>query len=386
MNDLIEVQKILSSILRHDKKLNNYKLALIRGINDVALAYAGFEPQEKDVAVPLRLLADFWIGYYWPFMSRIMPVLQGPRVLRDGVLRSDMAFRESLTLLKEQWQVTAFGSDRPSDGMVLVAEMQSEHLRSSHSPEFFQSYLRTRKIVASSVEYPIQYAGLGNREFNIFKPAALLSNLGNVSALPGTSQTEKCVVIPLPMWEGFKTFSLWIEALCIHEWSLFIETVRQEARTVTRGEVYQMVTDRPDSRRPLTWERNQVELLMLEGHQVTCMWTGRTLNNQPFDMDHIIPISLFPINETWNLVPSEPNFNSHVKAHKMPDVGRKAHVLAELEKVYTLYRKSIALSQSLERDTFTRFNSLSNISALDLSKSVVAMVYAISDARNAPRF
>jgi len=47
--------------------------------------------------------------------------------------------------------------------------------------------------------------------------------------------------------------SLWIEALCIHEWCLFTERVQQEnQQKVHRGSIYQLLTDRPDNRRPLT--------------------------------------------------------------------------------------------------------------------------------------
>ncbi len=66
------------------------------------------------------------------------------------------------------------------------------------------------------------------------------------------------------LWRTFREASLWVEALCIHEWCLFTENVQQLSEvTVDRGDIYQLLTDRPDNRRPLTWERNQVELLMM---------------------------------------------------------------------------------------------------------------------------
>ena len=63
--------------------------------------------------------------------------------------------------------------------------------------------------------------------------------------------------------------SLYIEALCIHEWCLFSERVNQESETsISRGCIYQLLTDRPDNRRPLTWERNKIDLLLMGGHSV----------------------------------------------------------------------------------------------------------------------
>ena len=37
-----------------------------------------------------------------------------------------------------------------------------------------------------------------------------------------------------------------------------------------RGDVYTLLTDRPDNRRPLDWERNQIDLLMMEGRVFEC--------------------------------------------------------------------------------------------------------------------
>jgi len=50
---------VLSTILRHDRKITTYKIALLRAINDVALAYPDLEAKGARIAIPLRALADF---------------------------------------------------------------------------------------------------------------------------------------------------------------------------------------------------------------------------------------------------------------------------------------------------------------------------------------
>ena len=72
----------------------------------------------------------------------------------------------------------------------------------------------------------------------------------------------------------FQELSLWIEALCIHEWCLFTETTETGSQ---RGITYTLLTARPDNRRPLTWERNQMEILMMEGQVFECPWTHKVL-------------------------------------------------------------------------------------------------------------
>src|SRR5687768_12213769 len=64
---------VISTILKHDKKLTSYKLALLRSINDVVLSFPDLARDGRDVAVPLRSLAEFWVAYYRPFCDPAGP-------------------------------------------------------------------------------------------------------------------------------------------------------------------------------------------------------------------------------------------------------------------------------------------------------------------------
>ena len=105
----------VGSILRFDKKVNSYKLALVRALNDVVLSYPDLSGRGFDVCVPLRKLAEYWLAYYWPFVDPQDPIIQGPRAIRRGVLGNDMSFRPALTGLRSAW-TEHIGTARPSDG------------------------------------------------------------------------------------------------------------------------------------------------------------------------------------------------------------------------------------------------------------------------------
>lgn len=156
-----DVSKLIQSILRHDKKLNTFKLALIRALNDTALNFAAVRGKGHGIAVPLRTLAQWWMGYYWPFMDSEHPIMQGPRMTRAGVVRQDVAFRKALTELKELWRISPFGSERPSDGLVLVSEMRADAYAPEYGPELRQKYGQALRAVMRCVEQPITYAGVG---------------------------------------------------------------------------------------------------------------------------------------------------------------------------------------------------------------------------------
>lgn len=177
---------------------------------------------------------------------------------------------------------------------------------------------------------------------------------------------------------------MWIEALCIHEWSLFTESLSLSA--ADRGETYRLLTSRPDNRRPLTWERNQIELLMLEGEVFVCPWTGKQLTPRKYAVDHIIPIAVYPTNELWNLVPSDHYFNSHTKRARMPTPSRMAEAEAKLAHTYGIYLLSSTLKDALRSDLKTRFALTETAKPEQVADTVARATLAIADARGVERF
>jgi transposase len=171
-------------------------------------------------------------------------------------------------------------------------------------------------------------------------------------------------LVEASLWAAFQELSLWIEALCIHEWSLFTESLTSSA--TDRGETYRLLTSRPDNRRPLTWERNQIELLMLEGKSFTCPWTGKHLTPRKYAVDHIVPVAVYPTNELWNLVPSDHYFNSQRLAWVLSpceDAGMKAYskdlrlrVLAAVDR--GMPRREVAQTFGVSASTVKRYLKL----------------------------
>ncbi len=284
----------VGSILRFDKKVNSYKLALVRALNDVVLSYPDLSGKGFDVCVPLRKLAEYWLAYYWPFVDPQDPIFQGPRATRRDVLGNDMSFRPALTGLRSAWK-EHFGTARPSDGFLLVAELRVPRIAASYPPQLQRGYRVAVAAVAKALAQPIRYAGPGGETHGVFPPPRPAADWLGAIAVPGTSPNEPSVLVRADLWSAFRELSLWIEALCVHEWSLFTEGLASSG--ADRGRAYFLLTSRPDNRKPLSWERNQIELLMLEGKTFVCPWTGKNLAVRNYAIDHIIPVSVYPTNE-----------------------------------------------------------------------------------------
>ena len=259
---------------------------------------------EQAAAIPLSMLADRWIAYYWPFVDPQVPILQGPTSQRDGQLRQDMSFRSELTRLYAAWEQFIGSSAQPSDGSLLVADLRVERLRKQYPASMLDAYARAQRAIVIALQMPIRYAGSRGQEWTAFPHPALARSLGpQVVQVPGTRPDDRCLLVEATLWAMFRDVSLWVEALCVHEWSLFTERVTEgSAQSRDRGAAYRLLTAHPESRRPLTWERNHVEVLLLEGESFTCPWTDqRIVQETPFDIDHLLPLAVYPMNDLWNL-------------------------------------------------------------------------------------
>lgn len=380
----------IGTILKHDAKVTSYKIALLRAINDVVLSFPDLVIQKKDIAIPLRFLARFWVAYYWPFVDIETPIYQGPRANRFEKLTNDMAFRSELTAFRKKWEQIWGEKSRPSDGFLAINELQIPRKRRTFSAELISSYNAAITQICQTIKMPIRYAGPG--QWQVFDIPKQYGKLGNhVIPIPGTLQKDICLVIESDLFETFQQMSLYIEALCIHEWCLFSENVAQvEKRRVERGFVYELLTDRPDNRRPLTWERNEIDLLLMEGKEFICPWTGIKIDNHTdYDLDHILPVSVYPINELWNLVPSEPDFNSHVKRNRIPDMNRLVKAKPHLCLTYSNYQASKTLDQAIREDVHSRFSTIQESSRNfpnQLTQAVVFFIDRVASFRNLTRF
>jgi len=373
---------LIATILRHDRKVSSYKIALIRSLNDITLGYAHLGGKGTALAIPLRSLATFWVAYYWPFTSVNRPIMQG---VQQGN-KQDISFRNSMTLLHQSWEKFIGGNSLPSDGFYLTSEFQSQHRRNNYPPDLISCFNQAINDISRSIQYPIRYAGPG--QYSVFNPPETWENLNhnknNIICIPGTHPRERCVVVDANLWESFKNLSLWIEALCIHQWSLFTENICKE----DRGRVYKLLTARPENRRPLTWERNQVEILMMEGKIFKCPWTGRKLYTNNYDLDHILPLSIYPINELWNLIPSDPQFNRNKKRDRLPSFSVLAKARPHFENSYNQYTNSQSLLSVLKEDSIQRFNGRVEIDNLprSLANCAIEFIEIFTSSRNVNTF
>ncbi|GGF27473.1 hypothetical protein [Hymenobacter cavernae] len=382
-------EQVIATILKHDTKTTSYKMALLRAINDVVLMYPDMARKGQAVAVPLSRIATLWAAYYWPFVDEQLPIYQKARSVVNGQLQNDISFRPALSRLRLQWQQEVQLTPQAADGFFLLTEMSTPRRRATYSATLQQTYKLATEAITGAIQMPIRHSGPG--EWTVFDKPARLDKLAiPVVPLPSTQANEVCLVITADLWQAFHRLSLYIEALCLHEWCLFTEKVPQDAtHEVTRGVIYTLLTARPDNRRPLSWERNQVDILLLEQVPIFCLWTGRRIT-QPahYDLDHLLPLKIYPINELWNVLPVDKEFNQRRKRDRIPKTSDLFAAQPRVAAAYTAYHHSTKLRAAIHEDAALRFVNLTPGPSFadSLAQQALSFIDNVATARFATRF
>ncbi len=274
----------IEGVLTRDSKTATYKLALIRALSEVATTEYKSVRWLKDgkVGIPLAVVAEKWLLYYWPiFESNIfIPQTRG----EDINCKKPVAFRACLSELIERYRIKGglrqFAIDLHSD---MIGKKDLELVS-----------LTFRKIGNTIVKGPVTYAG-GSLE---------------TGRLFGFDNKTKEIIIEAELWTELSLMGYWIKDAVILRWA---ELTADIARgTVEAGNIIDMLLYVPSRERDVV----DVRAVYASLPQIQCAWTGIDIKSK-FDVDHIIPFSIWHCNDLWNLLPVMPSVNNK-KRDKLP--------------------------------------------------------------------
>lgn len=120
---------------------------------------------------------------------------------------------------------------------------------------------------------------------------------------------------------------------------------------------------KPVQRNPLTRHRREYwDLVIRERGPVRCIYTGKPLDLGGYDVDHFIPFQFVAHDLMWNLVPSDPSFNS-VKGDRLPKLDRYFDGFYHLQRVGCEIMRRIHPSNRFLEDYLPIFPDLEITSA-----------------------
>lgn len=277
----------VESVLKSDRKVATYKLALVRAFCDIAErdenAVAWFP--DGYVGMPVQSLAECWLAYYWPLVSSriVIPQSQSDH---EGSSRR-ISFRTELAQL-----ISACGEGKPEEELAWLMVGWKKNTLPKQVASALQRALSA--IKAAIIQGPVKHAAQGEMFWY--------------------DKKTRMVILDVELWREFCLSGHWIRDSVILRWAALCEQFSSKSDPNLNSGVilpYLLSDALPDR------EQNIARRMYEEKEDLKCVWSDKHISLSKMDVDHALPFSLWRNNDLWNLLPASRSVNND-KSDKIP--------------------------------------------------------------------
>jgi hypothetical protein len=247
------------------------------------------------------LLVEKWLLYYYPILESEVVI---PQIGTNTQLAFINEFIVVINFYKSKGGFSAFYNDLKSKGFPF--EVQSDFIA------------LIKKLRATILKNPMRYIGssINNIEYSIFK-------IGNGASFGRTSDVDleyllsSCgsFSIPVEYFDAFKLLGSFIGGndSILFKWAQFSSNTSGGDVKVEKA-IHEILRSPITTRDVDESKKIYSQILQKEG-EVRCVWSNLPI--QKFDVDHVIPFSVWKNNDLWNLLPAKATINNG-KRDKIP--------------------------------------------------------------------
>jgi SAM-dependent methyltransferase/SOS-response transcriptional repressor LexA len=272
----------IEAILNRDRKDATYKPALFRALAELATTsyHAAVWLSEGRVAIPIGLIADKWLEYFWPlFESPIfVPQKRGekPQCLKPVAFRTELD--QLITRYRSMGGLSGFTVAHRANALAGDTKLLHRRL-----------HLKLCDTIRSG---PVYYSG------------------GGGSGTFTYDRLSRSIVMSADLWRELSVMGNWIADATVLRWAELTAEISQG--TLKPSQIIDQLLTPPIEERNVHAARSVYEALA----DKRCVWTDRPLRIQ-FDVDHAIPFALWRNNDLWNLLPASASANNQ-KRDRLP--------------------------------------------------------------------
>ncbi len=293
----------INKIIEQDKISSTYKFALLKNTIDVCQRYDHLIHTEGEQSnIPLGLIIEGWIFDYFPFVFKSIRQQNSGRVLNRQIesIYSELFAYMKLDPNKTSWQDA-------------YAKVYMQYLTMDLDPIQSSLLLKLAKEIAKTItQMPMKHSG--ENEYEIYLPER--KSFGRI---PKTTKFNKEFLI-----ENFGMFSIKKDHYHIFRYmgqSLYGNSTiaRRWKETTYKLNQSDFATDKIDAMiyKTIFSDRNTTVGRKYLPDECQCVWSGKKLHRGKYDVDHLLPYSVWYNNDLWNLLPCDPKVNSK-KSDKIP--------------------------------------------------------------------
>ena len=297
-----EVLINISNILERDNKTSTYKFALLRGVIDLIQESSPFIRHEgKRVYFPMGLLINKWIFYYYPLLSDLNTIPQ----INSA---KGLAFKNELKAIIDIYQHSGEGMS------VLYHDIKTGRMDAAYNRPIRNLYSKINRTIAGMPMKHIGYS-IYKRHYSIFQFHAETTRSPQSFSNPFI-QGFGVFSIPVDYFDAFKLLGSFISGRdsILSKWADF-SLSSSSSKHLNRSEIISRLLIEPITDRDVKESKQYFSNLISQSGKIQCVWSGRDL--QQFDVDHVLPFSIWRNNDLWNLLPSSKKINNQ-KRDRIP--------------------------------------------------------------------
>lgn len=296
--------KIITAILSRDSKTTTYKFALLRALVDCVTQ---FQPHKKHhnkgwVEYPLGILIYQWLLYYYPIINHDTFIPQMGQEKPDGS-GIKLGIRPEIQKLGEHFKSL---NSNHFDEFTLCLMIGTDNRMLQE--DLVQA---TRKIQNIMVRYRMKHLGYSQfgKEYSLVRKVktkkinkVTLHDLIYDAGYFEIHEELHDIIIELgPVIVG--------EESIINSWAEFTHNSSKK-NPLTHVIAKQNLLDIFTARKLDIRDTQVIRRLVLDEPKLQfCVWTGEKISLTAYDVDHVIPFSVWQNNDIWNLMPSSSTIN-----------------------------------------------------------------------------
>lgn len=292
----------ISKIIERDSKATTYKFALLRGTIDIIQENSPFISLSDNKAIfPVGLLIEKWLIYYYPILESNESI---PQINGNAQLAFYNKFKKIIDFYKTNNGLSGFYNDLRNKG--IPCEIRNEFIQLS------------KKLNDTILKMPMKYIGrsISRDYYSIFKIEDSSNKSQNSSI--DTNYLINCYgkfSVPLEYYNAFKLLGSFISGQdsIFFKWAEF--SVNASGNKLSKERVLNDILKYPVTERDVKLSKKLYKSILSQSGIVECVWTGNKLTK--YDIDHVIPFSIWKSNDLWNLFPSD-KITNNKKRDKIP--------------------------------------------------------------------
>src|ERR1700722_6083065 len=247
---------VIRHIILKDSKSSTYKLALLRVLARIAAGSLGLtrSVNEEFVAVPLGLVAVFWLRQFKPVLQAGRPQMPTNRGL-DGLGFVKEAYRRITDISHLDFRVAArftgqnalFLHQAITDAVSNIKVMPAKHTSFPNGPRVYGITSGHRVRLGRELVLDSDY----------------LKSFGEL-------------LVPEAIWRALTRFNVWIEPALVAEWIRIMKDYLAGQKRSVAEETFYVATRGSDPERDVRVAR-ELALDLLKRDSLRCVWTGKKI-------------------------------------------------------------------------------------------------------------